>query len=219
MHPAVGVEESLMALVITVAQQKGGAGKTMLAANLAAAWAGSAKIAIFDIDPQKSLTRWHFLRSQKPGLAKITLSDASGWRLAGELERLARDATIVIIDTPPQIESDALRAVRAANLVLLPVQPSPPDLWAAEGTLALAAAEKKKVGLVLNRAVARSRLRTQIENEINGRRLNLLTATLGNRAAIANAFAQGMGIIESAPKNIGAAEFAALADEIKELLK
>ena len=189
----------------------------MLAANLAAIWAGAARVAILDIDPQKSLTRWHKLRGRRQGLADIVLSDASGWRLAAELDRLARDAQIVIIDTPPQIEADAMRAIRAASLVVLPVQPSPPDLWAAEGTLALAAAERKAVAIVLNRTPARSKLRSQVENEITGRKLNLLNASIGNRAAFANAFAQGMGVIEAAPKGVAAAEFAALAAEIRGL--
>lgn len=204
-----------MALVITVAQQKGGAGKTMLAANLAAFWAAGARVAVLDIDPQKSLARWHALRQRRAGLPPLLLADVSGWRLGGELTRLAREHDILVIDTPPQIDTDAMRAIRAASLVVLPVQPSPPDLWAAEGTLQLAAAERKRVAIAMNRAPSRSRLRAQMENEIAGRKLNLLAASLGNRAAYANAFAQGMGVAEAAPKGQAAAEFAALADEIR----
>jgi chromosome partitioning protein len=207
-----------MAAVITVAQQKGGAGKTMLAANLAASLAGTMRVALLDIDPQKSLTRWHKLRAKRVNLPQILLSDVSGWRLAAELDRLAREADMLIVDTPPQIDSDATRAIRAASLIILPLQPSPPDLWAAEGTLTLAAAERKKVALVLNRAPARSTLRTQVENEIHGRKLNLLASVIGNRAGYANAFALGMGVIETAPKGLAAQEFAELVNEIKDLM-
>ena len=134
-----------MALIITVAQQKGGAGKTMLAANLAAAWAPTHRVALLDIDPQRSLKRWHALRTANPKAPAIAFSDVSGWRLAAEIDRLQREADIIIIDTPPQIDADATRAIRAASLVLIPIQPSPPDLWAAEGTLILAAAERRRV--------------------------------------------------------------------------
>lgn len=205
-----------MALVITIAQQKGGAGKTMLAANLAASWAASHRVALLDIDPQRSLKRWHALRSAHGRGTPIAFSDVSGWRLPTELDRLQREADIILIDTPPQIDADATRAIRAASLVLIPIQPSPPDLWAAEGTLVLAAAERRRVALLLNRAPAKSRLRTAIENEIAGRRLQLLAPALGNRTAYAQAFAQGMGVSETAPRTAAGVEFAALADAVLE---
>ena len=208
-----------MTLIITVAQQKGGAGKTMLAANLAAAWAATSRVALLDIDPQRSLKRWHALRMAHGKGAPTVFSDVSGWRLQAELERLQRDADIVLIDTPPHIDTDASRAIRAASLVLIPLQPSPPDLWAAEGTLQLAATERRRVALVLNRAPAKSQLRTAIETEIAGRQLNLLPQTLGNRSAYAQAFAQGMGVTETAPRTAAGQEFAALAQAVLQVAR
>jgi chromosome partitioning protein len=206
-----------MALVITVAQQKGGSGKTMLAANLAAAWAPAHRVTVLDIDPQRSLSRWHALRAQRPGLPRIGFSDVSGWRLAAELDRLAASADVLIVDTPPQIESDAARAIRAASLVLIPLQPSMPDLWASEGTVKLATAERRRVALVLNRAPLKSALRTTIEGELARSGLPVLPVHLGDRRAYATAFAQGMGVGEALPRSPGAAECAALADAILEI--
>ena len=209
-----------MGMIITVAQQKGGAGKTMLVANLAAAWARSRQVTTIDIDPQKSLTRWGALRAERPSAPPastppaINMSDISGWRLAAEATRLRRTADVILIDSPPQIETDARQAIRAADLILIPLQPSPPDLWAAEGTIALAAAEHRPVCLVLNRAPASSRLRTLIETDIARRSLRLLPTSLGNRTAYPNAFAQGLGVIEAAPKSLAAAEMLALLDDI-----
>ena len=120
-----------MAVVITVAQQKGGTGKTTLAANIAAALAADRRVAILDIDPQKSSARWIGLRGARA--PSLTSSDLSGWRLAAELDRLRDTHDVVVIDTPPRIDTDARIAIREASLVLVPVQPSPPDLWAAEG--------------------------------------------------------------------------------------
>jgi chromosome partitioning protein len=208
-----------MAKIIAVAQQKGGAGKTTLVAHLAAALAVRGRVAVLDIDPQKSLARWHALRAaSSKAAAPIQLIDISGWRLAQALDR-ARDAhDLILIDTPPQIGTDSRIAIRGADLVLLPLQPSPPDLWAAEGTLRLAIEEKRPVALAFNRAPARSRLRSLMEVELRGRALRLLRTSLGNRAGFATAFAQGLGITEASASSAGALELTALAEEITALL-
>ena len=110
---------------------------------------------MLDIDPQHSLTRWHQLRAaHNPAPAALTFSDLSGWRLGAELDRLRREHDVVLVDTPPVIDSDARRAIRGADLVMVPVQPSAPDLWAAEGTLKLAREEKRPACVVLNRVAA-----------------------------------------------------------------
>jgi chromosome partitioning protein len=204
-----------MATVITVAQQKGGAGKTTLAANLAAALAAKRRVALLDIDPQKTLTRWNELRGARNGqAARITFSDVAGWRLRGELDRLKRDHDIVLIDSPPQIDTDAKLAVRGADIVLVPVQPSPPDIWAAEGTLKLAAEEGKAAKLVVNRAPSASRLREEVETDMAKRKLPILRSVLGNRTGFAAAFAEGLGVTEAAPRSTAANELRRLLDEI-----
>ena len=217
-----------MAVVVAVAQQTGGAGKTTLVANLAAAWAATRRVGVIDIDPQHSLARWHGLRAaQAPhgrkgqaaaGLPAILCSDAAGWKLANELERMARAVDLILVDSAPQVDTDARRAIRGAALVLVPVQPSLPDLWAAEGTMALAAAEKRPARLVMNRAPARSRLRTTVEAEAARRGWALLPAALGSRSAYAQAFAQGMGVTEASPRSAACVELLALVAAIEEIL-
>jgi chromosome partitioning protein len=207
-----------MAVVFTVAQQKGGAGKTTLAANLAAALAATQRVALLDIDPQRSLTRWQALR-QVRGAKPITFSDVAGWRLPAEVERLKKEHDYVLIDSPPHVETDARVAVRAADLVLIPLQPSPPDLWAADGTLKLAEAERRRAVLIFNRAPNQSKLRDSVQKEIDLRRLIRLPTALGNRIGFAAAFAEGLGVTEASPRSVAAKELQALLAELHAALK
>ena len=204
-----------MAVIITVAQQKGGAGKTALVANLATAWAGRMRVAALDMDPQRSLARWGALRGERGG---VTVIECAGWRLPTELDRLRRGYDLILVDSPPQVDTDARRAVRAATLVLVPVQPSPPDIWAAEGTLRIAAEEKRPAALVLNRVPTAPKLRETADRELRARGLTPLSAALGNRTAFSHAFAEGLGVVEAAPRSAAAAELRALAEAIRAVI-
>ena len=208
-----------MAFVVAVAQRKGGAGKSTLAATLATTFAASGqRVALLDTDPQKSLARWWQERAVAGTRARpITFEDPSGWRLTGAVGRLARSHDIVVLDTPPHAETDARVAIRAAGLVVVPLQPSPADLWAMEGTLALVAEERRRAVLMLNRVPGSGRLREEIARELLRRELPLLEPGLGNRTAFAVAFSQGLGVVESAPRGTAAEEARAVAAAVLSL--
>ncbi|MFN6955147.1 MAG: ParA family partition ATPase [Acetobacteraceae bacterium] len=209
-----------MAIVIAVAQRKGGAGKSTVAANLAAALAASGQqVGLLDTDPQGTLTRWHAEREAALDRAAALAFEApSGWRVPGTLDRM-RGLDAVILDTPPHADTDARIAVRAADLVLIPLQPSPADLWAVEGTLDLAAAEKRPVALLLNRVPAAGRLKEEVAAELRRRKLPLLDASLGNRTQFATAFQKGLGAVEAAPRSQAAEEARALAEAVQAHLR
>src|ERR1700728_1654674 len=155
--------------VITIAQRKGGAGKTTLAAQLAVAWACSgARVAVLDIDPQASLSGWVALRRERLGADGIgfEFSALPGWRAEQWIGDHARDADLVVVDGPAHIETEARIAVRAAGLVLIPVQPSPLDLWATEATVAMSRDERRVVLAVLNRVPSRSAATARIAADL-----------------------------------------------------
>lgn len=201
-----------MAFVIAVAQRKGGAGKSTIAANLATAFAESGqRVGLLDTDPQRSLARWDELRGQSPKARPLHFEAPSGWRVPGVLDRLRKEQDVVLLDTAPHDDTDARVAIRSADLVLVPLQPSGADLWSMDGTLELAKREGRQVALVLNRVPAAGKLREQVTKAINDRGLPLLDPVLGNRTAFAQAFMAGLGAVESAPKGSAAAEARALA--------
>ena len=207
--------------VITIAQQKGGAGKTTLAAHLAIAWVGQGhSVALVDIDPQGSLAAWHASRAERFGDGKLGLDFAAitGWRTAAEVERRARDHDIVVIDSPPHAETEAKLAIRAASLVVIPVQPSPMDVWATKPTLDLAAQERVPVLLVLNRVPPRANLTEAMLAKIAELGATVADARIGNRVALATAMLEGRGITEASSSR-AAEEIAALAQEIAQRAK
>ena len=205
----------MTATVLTVAQQKGGAGKSTLAIHLAVAWSGAGrKVAIVDIDPQASVSHWDERRGgngngELPHVVKL-----SGWRTAGEVERLGREHDIVLIDSPPHADTDARIAVRAAQLVLVPMQPSLMDLWATQATLDMAKAERVAALIVLNRVPARSRAAEEVAAEVANLGVPLAEARIGNRVALASAMHRGKGITEYEASSTAAQEIEALAREI-----
>jgi chromosome partitioning protein len=203
--------------VITIAQQKGGAGKTTLAAHLALAWARAKKrVAVIDIDPQGSLSMWFRLRHEMLGAADagIEVAAVTGWRVTGEVERQSRAHEIVIIDSPPHAETEARIAVRSAGLVIVPVQPSPMDIWATRPTLEMAKQERVPALLVLNRVPPRANLTEQMGAKLKELGVPIAKSQIGNRVGLAAALADGKGIFETAPHSRAAEEITALSREI-----
>ncbi len=209
----------MTAKILAVAQQKGGAGKTTLAVQLGVWWAMKRrKVTLLDVDPQGSMKAWHALRTENGIEGSPFAADLSGWKLSSEIDRLRAENDYIIVDTPPHAESDARVAVRAADLILVPVQPSPMDWWATKPTLDMAAKEKTRSLLILNRLPPRGKLADAIRAKIEDAGLPLAAATLGNRSAFAVSMMDGKGVAETQPKGTAAAEIEALAGEIEKLL-
>jgi len=132
--------------VVVVASQKGGSGKTTLARNLAVA-AGSGA-ALVDTDPQGSLTDWWNRReAEVPPLARLDGDLAAGIAALAE-----SGVELVLVDTPPSVHPWLGDLLRLADLVLVPVRPSPDDLGAVSATLDLVEAAGRPFAFVISQA-------------------------------------------------------------------
>ena len=204
-----------MVKVICLAQQKGGSGKTTIAANLAVEFRRRGlKVALLDTDPQGSLGRWFLARRERLGEAGMEFSTASAWGVGYECEKQKKLVDVVIVDTPPKVDADLRPALREANLVLAPVATSMVDLWATDGVFDLVAREGRRAMIVLNRVKVGTRLGVTVA-EAAARVGGVLEATLAQRVAYAEALGLGLGAGEVSRQALG--EVGRLADEVEGL--
>lgn len=207
-----------MGSVITIAQQKGGSGKTTLAVNLGVALARMGhSVALLDTDPQGSLGRWFLMRRDRLGEAGMEFSTASAWGVSYECEKLRKTHDFVIVDTPPKVDADLRPALREADIVLIPVAASHVDLWATDGVLDLAARERKRATIVLNRTKSGTRLGEEVAVAAAALDAEVAQSRLGQRVVFAETLGLGLGAQEQG-KSAASAEVDALAAEILSLL-
>jgi chromosome partitioning protein len=204
-----------MGHIITFAQQKGGAGKTTVLAHLAAFWAGEGRtVALIDLDPQRSLTRWAELRAD----GDLEMVESRDYRAGTDMRTAARSHDLVLVDCPGAASSLLESALRESDLVVAPVQPSVMDVWATRSVLDAAARLRRPIRLLLNRVPPRIGGIDAVVAALGEARPLLLEARLGNRVAFSQAVLTGRTAPEFSRRSAAAAETAALAAEIDALL-
>jgi len=212
----------MLSKVITISQQKGGTGKTTLAVHLALAFIKyhNFKVAIIDTDPQGSLGKWFIVRSEKKlSNDNLTFKTASLWGAQYESKALKKDHDIVIIDTPPKIESDARPSIEAADLVLIPMTPSHVDFWATEAIVEIAKKANKKILIQINRANQRSKLISKTNDYIKSINVSATKTITGHRQIYASSMGEGKTAIEKQKKSKAAEEIKKLSEQILSEIK
>ena len=207
----------MLSKVITIAQQKGGTGKTTLAVHLALAFIKyhNLKVAVIDTDPQGSLGKWFMIRSEKKiSNHNLTFKTASLWGAQYESKLLRQDHDIVIIDTPPKIESDARPAIEASNLVLIPVAPSPVDFWATESIIEIAKKAKRKILIQINRANHRSKLISKTHEYIKSINVSATKTLIGHRQIFIASMGEGKTVVEKQRKSKAVDEIRKISEQI-----
>lgn len=194
--------------VLAVSSQKGGSGKTTLAAHLAveAERQGAGPVALIDTDPQGSLSNWWNARvSETPALV-----EADTEHLADACDKL-RDAGagLVIIDTPPAIIWTIVQVIKVADQIIIPVRPSPHDLVAAGTMVDLATEYGKPTVFVVNGATSQARITGQAAIALSQHGKVVPTIT-HNRTAFAASMTDGRTVMETAQSERAAEEIGKL---------
>jgi chromosome partitioning protein len=204
-------------MIIGILNQKGGVGKTTLAVNLAAALQRQGgRVLLIDADPQGSALDWAAAREDPPLFAVVGLPRATVHK---EIAVIGEGYDHIVIDGPPRVTDLARSAIMASDLVLIPVQPSPYDIWAADEVVKLIAEarvykETIKSVFVVNRKIANTAIGRDVGEALAAYPVPVLKAFVTQRVVFAEAVAQGKSIFEIDQEGLAAKEVQAVLDEL-----
>ncbi len=200
--------------VVALVGNKGGAGKTTLCVNLASALAENAPTVILDADPQRSSLQWREIADCAEAVPVIDAVD--------DLEHRVRESAprydFVVIDCPPSVHSNQTRAaLERCDLALIPVQPSPLDLWATthiEGEVEAARTNNPELRavLVINQLEPRTRLSQLVRRGLSELGLPTAESAVRRRVAFRSSVLEGRSVLELGSRGKAAAE------DIRELI-
>jgi chromosome partitioning protein len=201
--------------------QKGGVGKTTLSCNFATALAqDGTRVLLIDADPQHGALAWQEHRDSSPLFPIVGLPTD---KLHREIPTHATHYDHVIIDAPPQVNTIARSIILAADLILIPVQPSPHDVWSAQAvvdllTEATTFKESLKAAFVVNRKITNTAIGRDVFTALDNYPFPVLPAAISQRVVFAESAALGQSVLEVDPKGAAAHEIIALTRAAMEMM-
>jgi chromosome partitioning protein len=210
-----------MSKIIAVLNQKGGAGKTTLSTNLVRALQlDGDKVLLIDSDPQGSARDWNAAGNGEllpvVGLDRPTL--------AKDIQAIQDNQDWLIIDGAPQIAELAVAAIKCADMILIPVQPSPYDVWACEDLVDIIKTRqevtngKPKAAFIISRVIKNTQLSKEIGEALEGYGLPVFKNFTSQRVIYPKSAATGLTVLDAESSGDAAAEIRAIAQELKEFL-
>ncbi len=204
-------------MIISVQNQKGGVGKSTLSTHIAHALVlKGSRVLLVDADPQGSARDWAAARDSQPPFSVVGLDRPTIHR---DLPEMSKGYDHVVIDGPPRVSDLARSAIIAADLVLIPVQPSPYDVWAADAIIkiiqeAIVFKENLKSVFVINRKIVNTAIGRDVVEALAQYPYPVLKSTVSQRVSFAESAATGCTVFETAPGSAAAKEVKALTAEL-----
>ena len=209
-------------MIFGILNQKGGVGKTTLSVNLAAALAKDGfRVLLIDADPQGSALDWAASRRNEPIFSVVGLPRPTVHK---EITTIGQGYEHIIIDGPPRVTDLARSAIMASDIVVIPVQPSPYDVWAAEEVVKLidearVFKENLKSCFVINRKIVNTAIGRDVREALSAYPVHVLESSITQRVVFAEAAAQGKAVYEIEGNSSAAIEIQSVLNELMRYAK
>ncbi|MCS3827417.1 chromosome partitioning protein [Salinibacter ruber] len=192
--------------VIAILAEKGGAGKSTIATNLAWALSEEQSTLLVDADPQQTALDWSDLSEEGPPTVKIGEGSVS------DIPRIASDYEYVVLDGAPRLTDLTQQAARTANLVIVPVHPSAADIWSSEAIVDLCERYGTRVVFCISRGIVGSTLTDSAREALETFDVPVLEGTR-QRVSYVRSLNSGSSVLESGD-DAAAEEIRSLKDEV-----
>ena len=209
-------------MIVGLLNQKGGVGKTTLAVNLAASFSrDGSRVLLIDADPQGSALDWAAAREGEPLFSVVGFPRPTVHK---DIAQLGQGYDHIVIDGPPRVTDLARSAIMAADVVLIPVQPSPYDIWAADEVVKLIEEARVykdalKAAFVVNRKIANTAIGRDVGEALAAYPVPALAASVTQRVLFAEAVARGQAVHEVDAEGPAAAEIEVVRKELMEFIR
>lgn len=207
-------------MIIALAGQKGGAGKSTLAVCLAVeALTRGRRVLLVDADPQGTARTWAEVAAESEHPTPTTITMGASMHRDGQLRALAAGYDLTLIDCPPRHGEIQRAALMVADRVLIPCGPSAPDVWSLGDTVALlddarAVRPALEALVVLTKVQPRTAIGAGASSAVAGAGLPVAEARCGFRVAYQEALVFGRGVTTHDPSGVAAREVRRLFDEL-----